>query len=98
MHTLRTAFWHWRKGGFTQLSKWKHRQAIAQATAESSHRIATGSLSNEVLAELFPPMPIPQRAPVFQDCHVGVILDEFSAQSFSFEWSTTELTRANWRE
>ncbi|WP_240518543.1 glycosyltransferase family protein [Brevibacterium aurantiacum] len=33
---------------------------------------------------------------MFADCRVGVILDEFSAQSFSFEWSTIELTRANW--
>ena len=35
---------------------------------------------------------------MFADCRVGVILDEFSAQSFSFEWSTIELTRANWSQ
>ncbi|UVI36672.1 glycosyltransferase family protein [Brevibacterium spongiae] len=41
-------------------------------------------------------MPEPQRTPIFAECRVGVILDEFSAQSFGYEWSTTELTRRNW--
>lgn len=98
LHTLRTALWHWRKGGIAQLSTWKRRRLITQGAAEPSDRIATGNLSNEVLVELFPPMPEPRRAPVFADCRVGVILDEFSAQSFSFEWSTIELTRANWSQ
>ncbi|WP_309131145.1 glycosyltransferase [Brevibacterium sp.] len=53
-------------------------------------------MSNEILAELFPPMPVPPRTPVFDHCRVGVILDEFSAQSFGFEWSTTELSATNW--
>ncbi len=41
-------------------------------------------------------MPVPDRAPVFAHTRVGVILDEFSAQSFGFEWSITELTRSDW--
>ncbi|MCF2570856.1 glycosyltransferase [Brevibacterium sp. UCMA 11754] len=88
--------WHWRKGGLSQLTTWSHRRSITQGTAESSPQIATGSLSEEVLADLFPPMPVPERVPVFAHSRVGVILDEFSAQSFGFEWSTTELTRADW--
>lgn len=98
LHTLRTALWHWRKGGFTQLSTWKRRRMIAQGTADPGDGITNSTLSNAVLTELFPAMPEPQRAPVFADCRVGVVLDEFSAQSFSYEWSTTELTRSNWSE
>ncbi|PCC46041.1 glycosyltransferase [Brevibacterium aurantiacum] len=93
---MRTALWHWRKGGLSQLSAWSRRRSITQSTAEASPQIATGSLSEEVLAELFPPMPVPDRAPVFAHTRVGVILDEFSAQSFGFEWSITELTRSDW--
>lgn len=96
LHTMRTALWHLRTGGVSQLSKWNRRRSITQGAAEAPAQIATGSLSEEVLAELFPPMPIPDRAPVFGDCRVGVILDEFSAQSFGFEWSTRELTRTGW--
>ncbi len=96
LHTLRTALWHWRKGGLSQLSAWSRRRSVAQSTAEASPQIATGSLSEEVLAELFPPLPVPDRTPVFANTRVGVILDEFSAQSFGFEWSTTELTRSDW--
>lgn len=96
LHTLRTALWHWRKGGLTQLTAWNRRRSIAQGAAEPSSQIATGSLSEEVLAELFPPLPFPDRTSVFAHTRVGVILDEFSAQSFGFEWSTTELSRENW--
>lgn len=96
LQTLRTALWHWRKGGLSQLSTWNRRRSISQGAAEASPQIATGSLSEEVLAELFPPMPVPDRNPVFADTRVGVILDEFSAQSFGFEWSTMELTRTDW--
>lgn len=69
-----------------------------QGAAEPSPLIATGSLSEEVLAELFPPMPLPDRDPVFSHTRVGVILDEFSAQSFGFEWTTTQLSRENWAD
>lgn len=96
LHTLRTALWHWRTGGLSQLKTWRRRRSVVQGTTEASPQIATGSLSEEVLAELFPPLPVPNRAPVFAHSRVGVILDEFSAQSFGFEWSTTELTRADW--
>lgn len=96
LHTLRTALWHLRQGGLPQLATWKRRRSITQATAEPTKQIATGTLSEEVLSELFPPLPIPHRTPVFDDCRVGVILDEFSAESFGFEWSTRQLTVTDW--
>ncbi|MDN5587810.1 MAG: glycosyltransferase, partial [Brevibacterium sp.] len=85
--------WHLRRGGLSQLATWKRRRSITQGAAESTRPIATGSISEEVLSELFPPLPTPHRSPVFDDCQVGVILDEFSAESFGFEWSTRQLSR-----
>ncbi|WP_246475861.1 glycosyltransferase family protein [Brevibacterium renqingii] len=96
LRTLRTALWHLRKGGPTQLSTWRRRRAIAQGVSESAAEIATSRLANNDLEELFPPMPIPQHSPVFADVRVGAILDEFSAQSLGFEWTTIPLSRTEW--
>lgn len=96
LRTLRTAIWHLRNGGISQLSTWRRRRAIVQGTAESSAEVVTGSLSPEVLAEMFPPLPTPHRTPVFDGFNVGVILDEFSAESFGFEWSLRPLSRLDW--
>ena len=96
LRTLRTALWHLRKGGVSQLSMWRRRRSITQGAAEASSEVATGSLSAEVLAELFPAFPLPQRSPVFPDLRVGVILDEFSAESFGFEWSLHPLSSTKW--
>ena len=51
LRTLRTALWHLRKGGFSQMAKWQRRRSIAQGTAEAPAEVAAGSLSAEVLAE-----------------------------------------------
>src|SRR5699024_8612300 len=53
-------------------------------------------LSAEVLAELFPALPLPRRTPVFSELEVGVILDEFSAESFGYEWSLRPLSFTGW--
>lgn len=96
LHTLRTALWHWRKGGVSQVITWKRRRSVPQATAETSAQISASDLSVKSLEELFPAMPVPDRSPIFPEHRVGVILDEFSAQSFGFEWPTTPLTLSNW--
>src|SRR5699024_7981643 len=96
LRTLRTALWHLRKGGPTQLSKWRRRRAIAQGVSESAREFAASCLTEDNLEELFPPMPIPRCSPVFADVRVGVILDEFSEQSLGFEWTTIPLSRAVW--
>jgi spore maturation protein CgeB len=96
--TLRTALWHLRNGGVAQLSTWRRRRSIAQGTAEPPAEVATGSLSAEVLAEMFPALPLPQRRPVFSELEVGVILDEFSAESFGYEWSLRPLSFTDWSD
>ncbi|WP_166969644.1 glycosyltransferase family protein [Brevibacterium atlanticum] len=78
------------------MAQWRRRRSIAQGAAESSAEVATGSLSAEVLAELFPALPKPHRTPVFDTLEVGVILDEFSAESFGYEWATRPLSISGW--
>lgn len=97
LHTLRTAVWHLRKGGRRQLASWIRRRSIRQGTAEASPQVALGSLSEDVLLDLFPEAPVPARDPVFPGIEVGVILDEFSQMSFGYEWSTTALSPSTWR-
>lgn len=95
---MRTAFWHLRNGGLTQLTKWRQRRSIPQATAKVPSQITTNNLTSSDLTHLFPPLPRPRRAPVFASLRVGVILDEFSANSLGYEWSLIQLTRSNWRD
>ncbi|TNM52991.1 glycosyltransferase [Brevibacterium sediminis] len=93
---MRTALWHLRNGGISQVAKWRRRRSLAQGAAEASAEVATGSLTAEALAELFPPLPVSHRAPVFERLSVGVILDEFSTESFGYEWSLRPLSPTQW--
>lgn len=96
LRTLRTAAWHLRNGGISQVAKWRRRRSLVQGAAEASAEVATGSLSAEVLAELFPPLPVQHRLPVFEQLSVGVVLDEFSTESFGYEWSLRPLSPTHW--
>jgi len=96
LRTLRTALWHLRNGGISQVAKWRRRRSLAQGAAEASAEVATGSLSAEVLGELFPPLPVSHRTPVFERLSVGAVLDEFSTESFGFEWSVRPLSPTQW--
>ncbi|WP_420096724.1 glycosyltransferase family protein [Brevibacterium sediminis] len=96
LRTLRTAVWHLRNGGISQVAKWRRRRSLVQGAAEASAEVATGSLSAEVLGELFPPLPVQHRLPVFERLSVGAVLDEFSTESFGFEWSLRPLSPTQW--
>nr|WP_276584657.1 glycosyltransferase [Brevibacterium permense] len=85
-----------RNGGISQVAKWRRRRSLVQGAAEASAEVATGSLSAEVLAELFPPLPVQHRLPVFEQLSVGVVLDEFSTESFGYEWSLRPLSPTHW--
>lgn len=88
--------WHLRNGGISQVAKWRRRRSLIQGAAEASAAVATGSLSAEVLTDLFPALPVVHRAPVFDQLSVGVVLDEFSTESFGYEWSLRPLSPTNW--
>lgn len=91
--TLRTGLWHLRKGGPAQLRKWRRSRNLAQGVAEGQ---ASVRLTATNLQEVFPAAPRLDRRPVFDDLTVGTILDEFSSESFGYEWATVPLARKGW--
>lgn len=96
LRTLRTALWHLRNGGPAQVRRWRRRQSVRQSSADAPATVANADLSEADLATLFPALPSPDRDSVFPAVRVGVILDEFSMESFSYEWSLTPLDRHSW--
>ncbi|MGO0605936.1 glycosyltransferase family protein [Brevibacterium linens] len=56
----------------------------------------TDQLTADNLLEAFPAAPNSDRRPVFADLRVGTILDEFSAESFGYEWTIVPLKRDGW--
>lgn len=93
LRTLRTGLWHLRHGGPAQLSKWRRRRNLHQGVADGR---TTDQLTADNLLEAFPAAPNSDRRPVFDDLRVGTILDEFSAESFGYEWAIVPLKRDGW--
>nr|WP_216630037.1 glycosyltransferase [Brevibacterium renqingii] len=91
---MRTGLWHLRKGGPAQFQKWRRRRNIAQPVAGGA---STAHLDADNLKDEFPPAPRTDRRPAFENLNVGTILDEFSAESFSYEWKTIPLKRTAWK-
>ena len=85
----RTAVWHLRKGGVSQVRTWARRRAIFGRPLRFDGQ-ALG-------APDFPPWPLPDRPPRRPDLRVGVILDDFSRLAFRYEWDQVELTSGLWR-
>lgn len=93
LHTLRTGLWHLRKGGPTQFLKWRRRKNVPCGAADAQ---TTDRLTVDNLLKVFPSAPRIGRLPVFDYLTVGTILDEFSAESFGYEWDTVPLDRNGW--
>nr|WP_278189929.1 glycosyltransferase [Brevibacterium sp. ZH18] len=93
---MRTGLWHLRKGGPAQFAKWRRRRNIVQSVSGSSSYLSSDRLSRDNLEVQFPAAPRIDRHPVFTDLTVGTVLDEFSAESFGYEWTTVPLTRERW--
>src|SRR5699024_1188104 len=96
LRTLRTAIWHLRNGGLSQVRTWYRRRLISQRAAEAPTTISTSSLEGVDLAQIFPQLPAAERDPVFSSLRVGVILDEFSMECFGYEWNLIPLNRRAW--
>ncbi|WP_353354880.1 glycosyltransferase [Intrasporangium sp. DVR] len=86
----RTAAWHLRRGGVSQVRTWARRRAIFGRPLHLDGQQALG-------APDFPAWPLPERAPRRPELRVGVILDDFSRLAFRYEWDQVELTAAGWR-
>ena len=93
---LRTAIWHFRKGGLKQVREWKRRQ---RSNSRSSVTVSTPKTHSY---KAFDPMYMPDypanTVPTsFPEIRVAVIMDDFSLDSWSNEFSTVELTPAGWK-
>lgn len=95
---FRTGLWHLRNGGMAQFRRWRRRQQVPHEVSESDVDLSSDQLFPHLLQSAFPTPPRSERGPVFDDLTVGVILDEFSAESFSYEWSTVPLLRRGWAD
>ena len=93
LHTLRTGLWHLRQGGPAQFLKWRRRRNLHRGVADGR---PADQLTADNLQEAFPAAPRSDRRPVFNGLRVGTILDEFSAESFGYEWATVPLKRDGW--
>lgn len=95
---VRTALWHLRKGGPAQVKEWLRRRQIEGPGRRSAViRTASGKGRRNHSQQLsFAPYRVPDRAPRRADLTVGVILDEFSASAFAFEWNLLALRKDSW--
>ena len=98
---LRTGLWHLRSGGPAQLREWSLRRRAEQGFADPSNSrgVEAGWIGRGSKRRLsIPAAVMPARPPRRQDLTVGVILDEFSAAAFAYEWKTVLLDPAGWRQ
>lgn len=88
---MRKGIWHLRQGGIAEFREWRRRQDPHRRprTFEGSHK--GSGLS-------FAPYSFPVRAPRRRDLTVGVILDDFSAAAFAFEWNLLALRKEDWKQ
>lgn len=97
---LRKAAWHFRMGGLPQLQTWHKRQRALSARRASSKDIRARSkqttTSNEKRQLSFPAFDYPAVPSRRNDLTVAVILDDFSAKAFAFEWNLVFLKKDRW--
>lgn len=95
----RTAMWHLRHGGARQVREWRTRRRIdlgfAAPTGVTGVEAAwIGRGAKRRLS--FTPFDVSPRVPRRADLRVGVILDDFSAMAFKYEWNTIALDPEGW--
>ncbi|MEC3850809.1 CgeB family protein [Paenarthrobacter ureafaciens] len=86
----RKALWHLRQGGVPQLRDWYRRHRVSSGPVRS----AQGQQLRNGLS--FPEYEYPATAPRREDLTVGVILDDFSAKAFAYEWNVVFLEKDSW--
>jgi spore maturation protein CgeB len=98
---IRRGLWHYRNGGIEQLRKWHSRRQTERGFlsprsvqgVEAGWRGRGRSRRMSFAASDLPPVR-PNNARV----HAAVILDDFSALAFGYEWTTVPLQSHRWRE
>ncbi|MHA7303924.1 glycosyltransferase family protein [Arthrobacter sp. TMN-49] len=94
---FRTGLWHLRQGGTAQYKEWqaRRRSQLGFASPKDAKGVEGGWIGRGNKRRLsFAEAALPQGAPRLADLRVGVILDDFSAMAFAFEWNSIALDPA----
>lgn len=94
---FRTGLWHLRQGGTVQYKEWqaRRRSQLGFASPKDAKGVEGGWMGKGKKRRLsFAAAALPQGAPRLADLRVGVILDDFSAMAFAFEWNSVALDPA----
>ncbi|AGF73053.1 glycosyltransferase family protein [Corynebacterium halotolerans] len=85
----RKGFWHLRQGGIPQFRKWLSRRHFQQEMPNSSE----GRAWDPIEVEDYSPLPRPKS---YGDVKVAVILDDFSMEAWSYEFTTIAVMPDSW--
>lgn len=94
---IRTGLWHLRSGGMGEFREWQSRRRSERgfASPKDTTGVEGGWIGSGRKRRLsFSEAPVPQGLPRLRELHVGVILDDFSAMAFAFEWNSILLDPA----
>ena len=97
----RRALWHVRQGGLVQVKSYLHRSTPARDEASlSGVRGAEGAWRGIGRGRhlIFREAPVKAVLPRNPQVRVGIIMDEFSAEAFSAEWSVVALRPDRWEQ
>jgi spore maturation protein CgeB len=100
LRKLRAGLWHLRRGGPAQFKTWRSRQRIEHgfATPRNVRGVEAAWAGRGRKRRLsLAPANLPQQQPFRPDIRAAVILDDFSALAFGYEWSATPVHPHTWR-
>lgn len=101
LKTMRTTLWHFRHGGLTQVRSWQLRNNVPNTSHSSLNVVGNSRLRNRnesIPIVAFDSVKLPPRFVNRADIRAGVVLDDFSALAFGYEWDCVALTPESWRE
>lgn len=99
--SARKLAWHFRNGGIRQIKVWRQRDRIERGilnleNVRGAEGVWSGRRSQRALQ--FKPAPEGKRGNNVRGVNVAVILDDFSAAAFGFEWNCVSLLPKTWQK
>ena len=100
LQDVRTAAWHFRNGGAAQFKSWRARQRVERGFAaprnvQGVEADWTGRGQRRRLS--LAPASLPTQPPSRPEIRAAVILDDFSALAFGYEWAINPVHPHTWR-